>query len=85
MSEQLTPIQQKTDDRNDRKTISCSPQSKQREGQSQAQPESLRGGAEVEDEAVAGPVVRARGHNTEEEHHREETAKTDREVKQCGG
>lgn len=68
-----------------RLTIVCSPQSRQREGQSQAQPENLRGGPEVKDKAVAGPVVRARGHNTKEEHHREETAQADRDVKQCGG
>lgn len=63
----------------------CSPQPGQREGQGQAQPEGLRGRSEVEDEAVARPVVRARGHDPEEEHHREETAQTDREVEQRGG
>lgn len=66
-------------------TVFYSPQCGQREGQSQAQPENLRGGPEVKDEAVAGHVVRARGHRTQEEHHREETAQTDRDVKQCGG
>lgn len=63
----------------------CSPQPGQREGQGQDQPKGLRRRSEVEDEAVAGPVVRARGHDPEEEHHREETAPTDGEVKQRGG
>ena len=71
--------------RHGRKIISFSPQPRQREGQGQAQPEDIRGGPEVEDEAVTGPVARARGHHPKEEHDREETAQTDREVKQCGG
>lgn len=69
----------------ERKSASCSPQSRQRESQGQAQPEGLGGGPEVEDEAVAGPSVGTRGHNPEEEHHGEETATTDGEVEQRGG
>ncbi|KAF3837966.1 hypothetical protein F7725_009734 [Dissostichus mawsoni] len=61
------------------------PEPGQRESQGQAEPEGLRGGSEVKDEDVTGPVVRAGGHDPEEDHHREETAQTDGEVKQCGG
>lgn len=60
-------------------------QPRQREGQGQAEPEGLGGGPEVQDEAVAGPVVRAGGHRPEEEHHREEAAQTDGQIQQCGG
>lgn len=59
-------------------------QSRQREGQGQAQPEGIRGGPEVKDEAITGPVVWARGRDPKEEHYREETAQTDRQIKQCG-
>lgn len=60
-------------------------QPQQREGQSQAQPEGIRGGPEVQDEAITRPFVRARGHHPEKEHHREETAQTDGEIKQYRG
>lgn len=63
----------------------CTVQPRQGESQDQAQPEDLRGEPEVKDEAVAGPVVWTGGHNPKKEHHREETAQADREVKQCGG
>lgn len=66
-------------------TYRCFPQPGQREGQGQAQPEGLRGGPEVKDEDVTGGVVRAGGHDPEEEHHGEEAAPTDGEVKQRGG
>lgn len=68
-----------------RSNYSRSLQPGQRESQGQAEPEGLRGGSEVKDEDVTGPVVRAGGHDPEEDHHREETAQTDGEVKQCGG
>lgn len=57
----------------------------QREGQGQARPEGLGRGPEVKGEDVAGPVVGAGGHDPEEDHHGEETAQTNGEVKQCGG
>lgn len=60
-------------------------QPQQREGQGQTQPEDVGGGPEVKDEAIAGHVVWARGCDSKEEHHREETAQTDRQIKQCRG
>ena len=71
--------------RHEREILCCLLQPGQREGQGQAQPEGLRRGPEVQDEAVTGPAVWTRGHDPEEEHHREKTAQTDREVKQCRG
>lgn len=64
-------------------TFSLQPQ--QRESQGQAQPEGVRRGSEVKDEAITRPVARARGHNTEEEHHRQEAAPADGQIQQRGG
>lgn len=72
-------------DRERKKNDFHSLQPRQREGQGQAKPEGVRGGPEVKDEAIARPVVWTRGHDPEKEHHREETAQTDRQIKQCGG
>lgn len=65
------------------KIHSYSVQRRQRQSQGQAQPEGARGRPEVKE--VTGPIVWARGHDPEEEHHWEETAQTNRQIKQCGG
>lgn len=64
-------------------TFSLQPQ--QRESQGQAQPEDVGRGSEVKAEAITRPVARARGHNAEEEHHRQEAAPADGQIQQCGG
>lgn len=60
-------------------------QPQQRESQGQAQPEGVRRGSEVKDEAITGPVARARGHDAEEEHHGQEAAPADGQIQQRGG